>query len=156
MLYFTSTALIELRRHASNEYPAECCGILIGRTDGMDKTVTLIYPVRNSAVSGRSTHFCIKPLEILRAELYADQKQLEIVGFFHSHPDSGAIASSEDIRYMIPGYSYPIISVRNGKPSELRCYTKTDNDTVCEEAFKRRDENEDFSLFCRNAAGLCK
>lgn len=156
MLYFTSIAANELRRRAISEYPAECCGILIGRADGKDKLVKFVYPVRNTAKSGKNTHFCIDPLNILRAEMYAEQKQLEILGFYHSHPDNKAVASAEDIRYMIPGYYYPIISVMNGRSTEIRCFTKTDNSAVREVPFKRRDENADHSLYCRNASHLCE
>ncbi|MGN1423292.1 MAG: Mov34/MPN/PAD-1 family protein [Oscillospiraceae bacterium] len=156
MIYFTAAALAELRRRAADEYPEECCGVLIGRNDGADKTVTHIYPVRNTAESGRSAHFCIEPPEILRAELYAEQNHLEIAGFYHSHPNSAAVASAEDMRYMIPGYYYPIISVRNGSAAEIRCFVKVDNAAVCEELILRRDNNADNSLCRGNAAGICE
>ena len=154
MLYYLSIALDELFKHARNEYPNECCGILLGRTNGADKTISLIYCVRNTAAADRRTHFCIDPTEILRAEMYAQQNDLETVGFYHSHPDSDAIASSEDIRYMIPGYSYPIISVKSGQAAEIRCYKKDCNNTVSQETFERKDENADNSLYRCNAANL--
>ncbi len=101
-------------------------------------------------------HYRIDPTEILRAERYAQQNHLEIVGFYHSHPDNEAAASAEDISYMIPELSYPIISVINGKAAEMRCYKKNCNNAVSEEAFERRDENADNSLYCCNAASICK
>ncbi|MGN1119343.1 MAG: Mov34/MPN/PAD-1 family protein [Oscillospiraceae bacterium] len=136
MLFLNNDIQSEITRHAVADYPNECCGILIGQIDGGNKTVRLVFPAENTADS-RKTHFSINPSEILHAEIYAQQNNLEIVGFYHSHPDNEAVASTEDILFMIPGYSYPIISVRNGNPTELRCYTKADNSAVCEEPIKK-------------------
>lgn len=146
----------KLYRHAQEDYPNECCGILIGQSKGRDKTVLLVYPVANSAGGGKNTHFRIDPPETMRAEMYAEQKNLEIVGFYHSHPDNEAVASAEDIRFMIPGYSYPIISVRNGSAVEMRCYEKSDDTKLREEPIKRRDTNADNSLCRGNASGICE
>lgn len=117
----------KLYRQAQADYPNECCGIMIGWNEGESKTVHLVYPVVNSAGMNKSAHFCIDPLETVKAELYAEKNHLEIVGFYHSHPDNEAAASAEDIQFMIPGYSYPIISVRNGNVAEMRCYVKNDD-----------------------------
>ena len=156
MIIFLDRTLAELQRHAECEYPAECCGILAGRLEGGNKTVRNVYPVRNTAVENNNVSFSIDPLEIMRAERYTEQNSLEIVGFYHSHPDYGAVASDEDIQFMIPGYSYPIISVRSGKAAEIRCYVKADNTAFCEELILRRDENADNSLHRGNAAGICE
>lgn len=156
MLNFTAISLNELKRFAENCYPSECCGILIGRNNGAEETVTIAYPVRNMTAGDNCRSFCIDPLEILRSEIYAEQNNLEILGFFHSHPDNEASASTEDIRHMITGYFYPIISVRNGKAAEIRCYQRADNNAVFEVPFKRREINADNRLYCRNAARLCE
>ncbi len=154
MLFLLNNIQEQIYRLAQTDYPNECCGILIGQNDGGNKTVRLVFPVDNSAADSKGAHFSIDPPEILRAERFAEQNHLEIVGFYHSHPDNVAVASTEDIRFMIPGYFYPIVSVKNGEPTEIRCYIKADNGTVCEEPIKRRYENADNSLCSGNAAGI--
>ena len=68
--------------------------------------------------------------------------------------DEFVIASAEDIQYMIPGYSYPIISVNSGQAAEIRCYIKDYGNAVSQEQFERTDKNVDNSLYRRNAANL--
>lgn len=133
MIYLSDNILGLICHHSQVDYPDECCGILIGRNDRENKKVHIVYPVANSAGINKSVHFCIDPLETIQAELLAEQNNLEIVGFYHSHPDNEASVSAEDMQFMIPGYSYPIISVRNGSAAEIRCYVKSDNTLVCEE-----------------------
>lgn len=80
MLYFTDKVLNKLRKKAEKEYPAECCGILLGYADSRGKTAVLVYPTANAAALDSRLHFSIDPTEILRAEMYAEQNHLEIVG----------------------------------------------------------------------------
>ena len=93
---------------------------------GADKIVYRVCPIENTAAE-RETHFYIDPLETYKAEITAEFEQLEIVGFYHSHPNFKAIPSCEDKDFMIEGYAYPIVSVRNGKFEEIRCFEKEIN-----------------------------
>lgn len=71
---------------------------------------------RNAADNEQQTdRFAINPLDIARVEIATERQQLEIVGFYHSHPEGEAIPSMEDKCHMIAGYSYPIVAVRHGK-----------------------------------------
>ncbi|MGN0399568.1 MAG: Mov34/MPN/PAD-1 family protein [Blautia sp.] len=97
---------------AKAEYPKECCGILLGRRLGKKKIAVRSVETRNM-IDGRQsrTQFLINPLEIIKAELSAEKEELEIVGFYHSHPDQEAVVSEADLLHMIAGYSYLVISV---------------------------------------------
>ena len=75
----------------------------------------------------RGEYFLIDPLEIAKSELLAEKERLELIGFYHSHPDHEAVASKEDALHMIRGCSYVILSVKNGICRELRSYEKTDS-----------------------------
>ncbi|MBR1851930.1 MAG: M67 family metallopeptidase [Lachnospiraceae bacterium] len=113
--------------HASQVYPQECCGILLG--DGKKLRVQEIYKAQNKSVGepGRE-HFLIDPLELYQAERKADEKGLDVIGFYHSHPDCLALLSREDEEYMIPGMIYFIISLTDGKIAEWKIYRKTKPD----------------------------
>lgn len=118
MLIFQSDISERLISHAQLEYPRECCGILLGECNDGRKTVRRIIETENAA-SG-TTHFRIDPLAVAKAE----REPLEILGFYHSHPDCEAVPSNEDILHMIAGYSYPIITVRNGECSDIKSYVR--------------------------------
>lgn len=64
-------------------------------------------------------------MEVVKAELLAEEEGFEIVGFYHSHPDYEAVVSKADKLYMIEGYSYPVISVKNGKCVKVKSFEKT-------------------------------
>lgn len=80
MLKINENEMQELCRHAANEYPKECCGILLGnRKTG---SVQKIYRAGNVAdIDRQNTHFLMNPLELYRVELQAESLDMEIVGF---------------------------------------------------------------------------
>ncbi|MBQ8509720.1 MAG: M67 family metallopeptidase [Clostridia bacterium] len=159
MLIFQNNTLEMLCSHARAEYPEECCGILLGKRENGQRSVCSVIQTHNAAVEKQNkVHFLIDPLEALRAEIAAEQEQLEVVGFYHSHPDYDASASDEDLLHMIPGYSYPIISIKNDECVSMRCFEKllqADTDAH-EEILIKEKQNADFSIHFGNTASLCK
>lgn len=125
MLVFQDDTIEKICTHAQTEYPRECCGIMLGRRVGGKRIVHRVFQTGNMiGESQAATHFLINPLEIVKAEVWAEAEEFEIVGFYHSHPDYEAVASQEDIRHMIAGYSYPIISIKNGADARVRSFEK--------------------------------
>lgn len=125
MLIFQNEIMEKIRAHAQLEYPRECCGILFGKRMGERRIAYRAVQTRNMVDERQSrTHFYINPLEIVKAEALAEQENLEIVGFYHSHPDYEPEVSGEDLSHMIAGYSYPIISVRNKECIAVNSYVK--------------------------------
>lgn len=125
MLIFQNHTINEAYNQAVNEYPVECCGVLLGKRDVGNRSVYMVVPTKNAAKTDRKqTHFLIHPLELVRVERLALEQGLEIVGFYHSHPDYTDEASKEDISHMILGYSYPIFSIRKGKCVSVSSYEK--------------------------------
>jgi proteasome lid subunit RPN8/RPN11 len=112
-------------------YPRECCGILLGKMDGDGRRVVArVCRTKNVETQARQTkHFRICADSILYAEYVAAVNDYEIVGFYHSHTDSAAIASEEDSRYAIPGLSYPIISVYGGEVMAMTSWEKKSDET---------------------------
>lgn len=113
-----------MNAHGERDYPYECCGLLIGRIlgDGQ-KEVVEIYPISNAREEeAKRNRFLIKPEELLAGERAARQKDLDVVGFYHSHPDEQAVPSRYDLEHAWPTYSYIIVSVREGNARELHSW----------------------------------
>lgn len=121
MITLSEDRLAEIRKHGERDYPYECCGLMLGRfeADGR-KVVVETYPISNSREeSAKRNRFLIQPEELMRGERYARGKSLEVVGFYHSHPDSPAVPSQYDLEHAWPTYSYVIVSVRNQQAIDL-------------------------------------
>ena len=110
-----------IRMEGENAYPNECCGILIGDIDDAGvKNVRRLEPIRNAREAGEQYHrFLITPEDMLRAEKTARAAKMDVIGFYHSHPDHPAAPSGYDKDHALPFYSYVIISVEQGKAKEL-------------------------------------
>ena len=113
--------LTEIRAHGERDYPYECCGLLIGRfaRDGT-KLVLETYPISNAREeAAKRNRFLIRPEELLRGEQYAREKKLEVIGFYHSHPDDRAVPSQYDLEHAWPTYSYIVVSVVRARAKDL-------------------------------------
>lgn len=136
--------LQKLQAHAESTYPEECCGLLLGKINGEIKTLIDVLPTENSwdeqtadqfvEISGlpwrsksRSSSFSIAPRVILKAQKDARDRQLDLIGIYHSHPDNQAIPSEFDRAIAWQRYSYIIISVQQGKACELKSWRLDDN-----------------------------
>lgn len=121
MIAVTAERLDEIRRHGERDYPYECCGLLVGRFEpGGLKTVVETYPISNAREEeAKRRRFLIRPEELLAGERHARARGLEVVGFYHSHPDHPAAPSQYDLEHAWPTYSYVIVSVRDGTAGDL-------------------------------------
>lgn len=116
-------AVAAIRDTARARYPEECCGGLLGRNDGdRGRTITRAIPVRNERRSDRERRYLLGPRQVLELEDVAEREGLEVVGFFHSHPDHPAVPSEHDRRHAWPWYSYLIVAVEDGEPRDLRSW----------------------------------
>ena len=106
----------QIKEHAQKDYPYECCGILLGKFENGEKTVTEVLEISNEKEEeNRHNRYLIPSSKILETELYAIKNGLDIVGFYHSHPDHSAIPSAYDVEHALPVYSYLIVSVYAAK-----------------------------------------
>lgn len=158
MLILNKETTDKLFSHARSEYPKECCGILLGRRLGEQRIASAAISTRNMADEAQ-TQFLINPLEIVRAEKTAELQNLEIVGFYHSHPEYEAIVSQADVLHMIAGYSYLILSVKNGVHIRAHSFEKQmqeDMDAKEEILINKEKKNGNFSIYISNAEEFCK
>ncbi len=87
----------EIRRHGEQTYPHESCGVLLGHAkEGVN---IVVESVRASNIRTDSAHnrYGIAPQELIRIQRNARQQGLDIVGFYHSHPDHPAQWSTTDL-----------------------------------------------------------
>ena len=109
-LEITAEHVERITSHSKESHPIEACGVLIGTFGGDVRTVTEIWPAKNRLSSESS--YEIDPETLFRAFSHAEKNNLEIVGFYHSHPFSSADASEIDrARANYPGLSYVIYSI---------------------------------------------
>lgn len=121
MIDLGADLIAAVRRHGEADYPHECCGLLIGAlAAGGAKSVDEVVPISNAREAGeRRNRFLIAPEELLRGERLARERQREVVGFYHSHPDCPAVPSQFDLEHAWPVYSYVIVSVRQGHAEDV-------------------------------------
>ncbi len=124
--------------HAEQTYPDECCGLLLGhRADRVGlsiKSLLEVYPTVNAweahqqafvsadAQSTTRRRYAIDPQVLLTAQKSARNSGLEIIGFYHSHPDQPAVPSECDRVWAWPFYSYIIIAVHQGRAQDLQSW----------------------------------
>ena len=120
MISVSYQLLTEIREHGVRDYPYECCGLLLGRYETDAKVVRETYPISNAREeSAKRNRFLIEPVELMRGERYAREHDLEVVGFYHSHPDSPAVPSQYDLEHAWPTYSYIIVKTLADDATDL-------------------------------------
>ena len=117
MLKIPKSALDSLRRHGEETYPHECCGVLLGTLDGdISTTVTSTARCGNTRADSPQNRYNIDPRELMNIQREAMKAGLDIVGFYHSHPDHPARWSATDLAEAHwTGCSYVITSVDQGR-----------------------------------------
>jgi len=109
-----------IQAHGAEGYPNEICGIMLGPQG--DRTVTAVRRARNIIVERSRDRYEIDPLDHIRIQREADAAGLDIVGYYHSHPDHPARASVFDTERAWAGYVYVIVSIENGKPVDANAF----------------------------------
>src|SRR2546429_6439065 len=123
MIEIADEHLSEIRAHGERDYPFECCGLLIGRFKDDRKVVAETYAISTAREEeAKRNRFLIRPDELMRSEKYAREKNLDVVGFYHSHPDDRAVPSKYDLDHAWPTYSYVVVSVTKGAATDLRSW----------------------------------
>ncbi len=119
----------KIRAHGQADYPHECCGVLLGKEVNGRKHVSEARPLPNARADSPRNRFLITPEDWLASEKYAREKGLEILGFYHSHPDHPARPSEYDREHAWPWLSYVILSVEQGRPGDLASWVLAEDRT---------------------------
>ena len=142
MLKFSQSDYELMRAHAEQTYPHECCGVLLGHFEDDDRIVEAVVRAGNTRDDSPHNRYHIAPAELVKIQREGRSKGLDIVGFYHSHPDHPAQWSQTDFAeaHWI-GCSYVITSVQQGKATVTNSFLLTGE---VEES--KRFENEEISV----------
>jgi proteasome lid subunit RPN8/RPN11 len=114
------SALEAIRAHGVDGYPHEICGIMIGPRGG--GKVTEVRRASNIVVERARDRYEIDPRDHIRIQREADGAGMDIVGYYHSHPDHPAQASRFDTERAWSGYVYVIVSIEGGVPVDANAF----------------------------------
>lgn len=84
--------VVKIFEQGEREAPLEACGYLAGK----DNVVTKVFPMVN--IDKSEEHFTFAPAEQFRVMRKARNEGLDILGVYHTHPNSAARPSAEDIK----------------------------------------------------------
>src|ERR1700745_2212745 len=116
MLKISPKDYAEIRRHGEETYPHECCGVLLGQMDGDVRTVTSTARCGNTRTDSPQNRYHIDDRDMIRIMKCSREHGVDIIGFYHTHPDHPAQWSKTDMEeaHWI-SCSYVITSVAKGK-----------------------------------------
>lgn len=127
MLVLSSEVYRRVAEHLQAAYPNEGVGLLLGHAQGtypdLRKVATAVLLLPNRSDTGEQYHrYLVTAEEMLDGETEAARQGLDIVGIFHSHPDSPAKPSEYDREFALPWYSYLIVSVQKGHAADANAW----------------------------------
>ena len=117
MIKISTDAYEAMRKHGEATYPHECCGVLLGRfeEDG-SRVVSSAVRCGNMRTDSPQNRYQIDPHELVRIQREGRDRDEDIIGFYHSHPDHPAQWSTTDlVEAHWFGCSYIITAVDNGR-----------------------------------------
>jgi proteasome lid subunit RPN8/RPN11 len=126
-LIMTSELAGQIKLHSSNSYPNECCGALLGAELASEREVLQVMQLANERHDSPHNRFSITPKDVMEVQKKADTAGLEVIGWYHSHPDHPAEPSEYDREHAWPNYSYIIVSVNNQIPQQMTSWRLTED-----------------------------
>ena len=140
--------LEKLRAHGKRTYPEECCGILLGQLNGEERVIGDVLEIENAHDGERDRRFLITPEVYQRADREARNRGMEILGFYHAHPDHPALPSQFDLDHAWIWFSYFITRVEKGEPKESTSWRlREDRSTFEQEIVEVVEERLEFENF---------
>lgn len=117
----------KIRAHGVQTYPHECCGAILGRESEGAREVLGLMPLANRREDSPRNRFEVTADDVRLAEKSARDQKLELIGWYHSHPDAPARPSEFDREHAWPWYSYIIVSVQSGQPRDMNSWRLRDD-----------------------------
>ena len=115
-------AIRDMVDDALSTFPNECCGFLFGNETEEERIILQAMVVNNAKEGDKRRRFVITAKDYLKAERYADENNLLLLGVYHSHPNHPAVPSEHDRLAAQPYFSYVILSVINNEYAGLRSW----------------------------------
>jgi proteasome lid subunit RPN8/RPN11 len=131
-----------IREHGRTAFPHECCGALLGR----DGEVAEAFALPNTTEEGPRRRFLVRPGDYRAAETRARETGLDLLGFYHSHPDHPARPSQYDLDHAWPSFSYVIVSVMAGEDQRLTSWRLKDDRSAFDEESVQITRSRDHEI----------
>ena len=123
MLKLNEQVYDAIRHHGEETYPHECCGVLLGRSEDGINAVEDAVRAGNTRTDSAHNRYHIAPKELVKIQRMGRERNLDIVGFYHSHPDHPAQWSTTDFAEAHwLGCSYVITAVEKGKARQTNSF----------------------------------
>ena len=123
MLKISESVYSQVRKHGEETYPHECCGVLLGKALEAGNEVTEAIRAGNTRTDSAHNRYHIAPQELISIQRQARDRDLDIVGFYHSHPDHPAQWSPTDLEEAHwLGCSYVITQVMRGRAAQTNAF----------------------------------
>ena len=138
-LWISAELAEKIREHGVETYPYECCGALLGtdldiRAFDPNEELSKDFPRGAFSFSAGKrrddsprNRFAVTADDVREAEKAASAQGLEVIGWYHSHPDHPARPSEFDRDHAWPWYSYIIVSVHTGVPQDMTSWRLKDD-----------------------------
>lgn len=123
-----------IREHGEETFPNECCGFMLGTANGDSRNVAELLPAYNDREEeAQYNRFLITSEAFMKGEKAARAKNLDIVGFYHSHPNAPARPSQYDLDHAWPWYSYVIVSIVDKTADKMTSWILAEDRTAFQE-----------------------
>jgi proteasome lid subunit RPN8/RPN11 len=99
----------------------------LGKDHEGGRTASDLVPLENRRNDSPRNRFEVTPDDVRLAEKTALQKNVDLIGWYHSHPDAPARPSEFDREHAWPWYSYIIVSVQQGQPKDMNSWRLHDD-----------------------------
>ena len=112
MIKIEEQLIHKIKENGEKTYNAECCGAIFGKPDNGTYTVKELLEFKNERNDNRERRYLISPSQYMQSERIAAEKDLDLLGFYHSHPDHPAVPSQFDTEHAFPNFIYMIVSIQ--------------------------------------------
>lgn len=134
----SSNTLKQIHSHSIEEYPLECCGVILESGTKEEQTVLQCKNIQNEIHKSdpeknpRDAHtaYSISPADLLKINRMMHEQNYKLKAIYHSHPDHNAYFSEEDYSFATfndepsyPGTDYIIVSVVKKRVKEAICFS---------------------------------
>jgi proteasome lid subunit RPN8/RPN11 len=119
MIKIEKQLINRIKENGEKTYNAECCGAIFGIQDIGAYFITELLEFNNERSDNRERRYLISPNQYMQSERIAAEKKLDLLGFYHSHPDHPAFPSQFDTEHAFPNFIYMIVSIQKGKAENL-------------------------------------
>ena len=135
-LEILTSAMNDMKCHGEDAFPNECCGFFYGEEKNGERVVSFAKRIENVKDGDKRRRFEISGKDYMKAERFATEEGLTLLGIYHSHPLHPAIPSEHDLAVAMPWFSYVIVCVEKEGVDHVRSWQLSTERQFKEETIK--------------------